>query len=81
MNRYFPIFHGLHERAPWGVAVERPGARAGDPKASLPQTELLVLCRTEAEAKQHAEHVSLGQSLKDLRAAKIAERQTPKGAK
>jgi len=23
MNRYFAIYHGLHERAPWGVAVER----------------------------------------------------------
>ncbi|MEY4386956.1 MAG: hypothetical protein RLY20_2239 [Verrucomicrobiota bacterium] len=74
MNRYFPIFHGLHERAPWGVAVERePSASAGEPKTRLPRAELLMLCRTEAEAKQHAEHVSLGQSLKDFRAKKLAD--------
>jgi hypothetical protein len=73
MNRYFPIFHGLHERAPWGIAVERPGARAGDPKTETPRVELLLLCRTEKEAKAHAERASLGQSMKDFRDQKIAE--------
>jgi hypothetical protein len=81
MNRYFPIFHGLHERAPWGVAVERePSASAGNAKTGLPRTELLLLCRTEAEAKEHAEQTALGQTMKELRAAKIAERETAKGA-
>jgi hypothetical protein len=65
MNRYFPIFHGLHERAPWGIAVERAN--------ESPRVELLLLCRTEQEAKDHAERASLGQSVKDFRATKIAE--------
>ena len=65
MNRYFPIFHGLHERAPWGIAVERAN--------ESPRVELLLLCRTEAEAKDHAERASLGQSVKDFRDKKIAE--------
>ena len=65
MNRYFPIFHGLHERAPWGIAVERAN--------ETPRVELLLLCRTEAEAKEHAERASLGQSVKDFREKKIAE--------
>ena len=73
MNRYFPIFHGLHERAPWGIAVERPGARAGDPKTESPRVELLLLCRTEKEAREHAERASLGQLVKDLREKKITE--------
>ena len=65
MNRYFPIFHGLHERAPWGIAVERA--------SESPRVELLLLCRTEQEAKEHAERASLGQSVKDFREKKIAE--------
>ena len=65
MNRYFPIFHGLHERAPWGIAVERAD--------KSPRVELLLLCRTEAEAKEHAEQASLGQSMKEFRDKKIAE--------
>ena len=38
-----------------------------------PRVELLLLCRTEAEAKDHAERASLGQSVKDFRDKKIAE--------
>ena len=65
MNRYFPIFHGLHERAPWGIAVERV--------EESPRVELVLLCRTEQEAIAHAEQASLGQSVKDFRDKSIAE--------
>jgi hypothetical protein len=73
MNRYFPIFHGLHERAPWGIAVERT--------SEAPRVELLLLCRTEAEAKEHAERASLGQSVKDFRDRKIAESDTARAGR
>ena len=65
MNRYFTIFHGLHERAPWGIAVERA--------TGTPRVELLMLCRTEKEANEHAEQTSLGHAAKEFRANKIAE--------
>jgi hypothetical protein len=67
MNRYFPIFHGLHERAPWGIAVERA--------AGTPKVELLLLCRTEQEAVQYAGLTSLGQGVKAFRDEKVAERE------
>ena len=72
MNKYFAIYHGLHERAPWGIAVERPHGS--------PRVELLMLCRTEQEAKQHAEQSSLGEATKEFRDKKISE-QAAKGAK
>ena len=64
MNRYFAIFHNLVPGAPWGVAVERP---QGGPKV-----ELLLLCRTEAEAKELATLTGLGDGLKKYREAKLA---------
>lgn len=64
MNRNFAIYHGLHERAPWGVAVERT--------AGFPKVELLMLCRTEKEAAQYASLTNLGQGLKTLRDGKVA---------
>jgi hypothetical protein len=73
MNRYFPIFHGLHERAPWGIAVERAN--------ESPRVELLLLCRTEAEAKEHAERASLGQSVKDFRDKKSAESESARAGR
>ena len=46
MNRYFAIYHGLHDHARWGVAMER--------KLGGPRAELLMLCRTEAEAEHYS---------------------------
>jgi len=69
MNRYFTIYHGLHERAPWGVAVERV---TGSPK-----TELLMLCRTEKDAGTAANLVSLGHSVESIRDQKLSEREAP----
>ena len=65
MDRYFPIFHGLHEHAPWGIAMERENG--------TPRVELLLLCRTEQEAVEHAERATLGQSVKKFRDQTIAE--------
>ena len=64
MNRYFAIYHGMHERAPWGVACER--------EFGSPKTELLMLCRTESEAMQCANLTSLGHGLKTQRDEKVA---------
>ena len=66
MNRFFAIYHGLHERAPWGVAVER--------EVSSPKAELLMLCRTEKEAVQFANLTSLGHGLKSYRDEKVEAR-------
>ena len=66
MNRYFAIYHGLHERAAWGVAVERA--------AGTPKMELLMLCRTEREAARYANLTGLGQGLKTYRDGKVAAR-------
>ena len=68
MNRYFAIYHGLHERAPWGVAVERT--------AGFPMVELLMLCRTEKDATTSANLTGLGHGMKLLRDQKVAERET-----
>jgi len=68
MNRYFAIYHGLHERAPWGVACKRA---FGSPKI-----ELLMLCRTEKEAAQFATLTSLGDGLKTFRDDKVAASET-----
>ena len=68
MNRYFAIYHGMHERAPWGVAVERT--------AGFPKVELLMLCRTEKDAMEAANITSLGRGLQALRDQKVAERKT-----
>ena len=73
MNRYFPIFHGLHERAPWGIAIERA--------EESPRVELVLLCRTEEEAKEHAERATLGQSVKDFRDKAIAESETARAGR
>lgn len=64
MNRFFPIFHGLNPQAPWGVACERA--------TGLPKAELLLLCRTEAEAALYAQLTSLGQGLKQFREERLA---------
>ena len=66
MTRIYPIYHGLVQTAPWGVACERA---TGSPKS-----ELLMLCRTEAEAAHLANLTGLGHGLKSLRDAKVAER-------
>ena len=66
MNRIYPIYHGLVQTAPWGVACERA---AGSPKS-----ELLMLCRTEKEAAHLANLTSLGHGLKSVRDSKVAER-------
>jgi hypothetical protein len=66
MNRYFAIYHGLHERAPWGVAVERT--------AGFPKVELLMLCRTEKDAGTAVNLVSLGHGMQSFREQKVAER-------
>ena len=71
MNRVYPIYHGLVQAAPWGVACER---NVGTPKA-----ELLMLCRTEKEAVQYANLTSLGHGLKTYRDEKVEARTT--GAK
>jgi hypothetical protein len=68
MNRYFPIYHGLHERAPWGVAVERA--------AGFPKVELLMLCRTEKDAATSAKLTSLGNGMEAFRDQKLTERET-----
>ena len=68
MNRFFAIYHGMHERAPWGVAVERT--------AGFPKVELLMLCRTEKDAIEAANITSLGRGLQALRDHKVAERKT-----
>ena len=68
MNRYFAIYHGLHERAPWGVAVER--------EAGFPRIELLMLCRTEEAAVAGANLTRLGQGMQSFREQKVAERET-----
>ena len=72
MNRYFAIYHGLHERAPWGVAVER--------SAGFPKVELLMLCRTETDAVAGANITCLGHGMKAFRDQKVAERETPPAA-
>lgn len=51
MNRYFTIFHGLVEGAPWGVGLEH--------LEGPPRCELGLLCRTEAEAARYARQLSL----------------------
>ena len=68
MNRYFAIYHGLHERAPWGVAVERT--------EGFPKAELLMLCRTEKDAMAAANITSLGHGMQAFRDQKVAERET-----
>jgi hypothetical protein len=73
MNRYFAIYHGMHERAPWGVAVERT--------AGFPKVELLMLCRTEKDATEAANITSLGRGLKKFRDGKVAERAEGGGGK
>lgn len=66
MNRYFPIFHGLHPQAPWGVAVER--------SAGFPKVELLMLCRTEKDAVASANLTSMGHTLETFRTQQLVER-------
>lgn len=75
MNRYFVIYHGLTPGAPWGVAVERPSAWAGDQKTGSPKVELLMLCRTEKDAATCANLTSLGHGLKSFCDEKLAERE------
>ena len=65
MHRYFAIFIGLNPAAPWGVAVERT--------AGFPKVELLLLCRTEADATQLATLTSLGHGLKSYRDEQVTE--------
>jgi len=72
MNRYFAIYHGLHERAAWGVAVERcephlPG---------VARVELLMLCRSEKEATTAANLTKVGHEMQMFRDQKVAERET-----
>jgi hypothetical protein len=67
MNRYFPIFHGLHPHAPWGVAVERA--------TGFPKVEVLMLCRTEKDAVQCANLTAMGQQLETFRTQKLMERE------
>ena len=69
MNRYFAIYHGLHEHARWGVAVERT--------EGFPKVELLMLCRTEKDAIAAANITSLGGGMQAFRDQKVAERETP----
>jgi hypothetical protein len=67
MNRIYPIYHGLVQAAPWGVACERA--------TGAPKVELLMLCRTEKEAAHLANLTGLGHGLKSLRDDKVAERE------
>ena len=67
MTRVYPLYHGLVQAAPWGVACERA---TGTPKA-----ELLLLCRTEKDATNLAILTSLGHGLKSTRDEKVAERE------
>jgi hypothetical protein len=60
MTKFFCIYHGLVASAPWGIAVERRSAKAGDQGKMEPKLELLLLCRTEKEAREHAEKAMLG---------------------
>jgi len=66
MNRYFAIYHGLHEHARWGVAVER--------SEGFPKAELLMLCRTEKDATAAANITRLGHGMQAFREQKLAER-------
>ena len=68
MNRYFAIYHGLHEHARWGVAVER--------SEGFPKAELLMLCRTEKDAEAAANITSLGHGMQAFRDQKVTDRET-----
>jgi hypothetical protein len=72
MNRYFTIYHGMHERAAWGVAVERADG--------FPKVELLMLRRTEKDAGVAANLVSLGHGMQSFRDQKVAERENQTAA-
>ena len=71
MNRYFAMYHGLHERAAWGVAVERT--------AGFPKVELLMLCRTEKDAEAYTNLTSVGRGMQSVRDQKLAARKKQVG--